>query len=186
MALYWVWGKIRRKPRDPLVAVSILLLCWLALDARWLLDLGRQNLQTGRQFEGKMATEKRLADKDGSLFRFILEIRDALPEEPQRVFLVTREPFDRSTYLRLRASYHLLPHNVYSHLAMPPNTNQVRADDYVLLLGRVAEGIRYDQQSRLLEWGRDGRLAAVPELVSPNGALYRVIKADGGEDAGRG
>lgn len=186
LVLYWVWVKVRRRPPDRLVGISILLLCWLALDARWLLDLGRQNLQTEQQFEGKTGAEKRLADKDGSLFKFVLEIRNALPAAPQRVFLVTREPFNRSAYARLRASYHLLPHNVYSHLAVPPDSNQVQVDDYVLLLGRVAEGIHYDQQSRLLEWAGGGHLATVPELVSRSGALYRVIKADGVDDAGRG
>ena len=183
LALYWAWTRIRRRPPLSLVWILVPLLGWLALDARWLFDLGRQNLRTEQQFMGKTDVEKHLADKDGSLYRFVQRVKQALPEEPRRVFLVTQEPFARSVYIRQRASYHLLPHNVYSHLARPPDADQVRSDDYVLLLGRVAESVAYDRERGVLEWP-GGRLSAAPALVDRDGSLFRVIEPQGAANAG--
>jgi len=181
LILYWVWMRARRRPTVRSVWVLIPLFGWLALDSRWLLDLARQNLLTEQLFAGKTAEEKRLADKDGSLYEYILSVKQALPESPQRVFLVTEQPFSGTAYVRLRAAYHLLPHNVFSHLSTPPSADQVRAGDYVLLLDRAAAAVRYDAHRGLLVWP-GGRLAAAAVLVGPDGGLYRILSEQGATD----
>lgn len=148
---------------------ALFLLGWLALDLRWQWDLGQRLTQTLRSFAGKDETARRLAALDGDFYRFLLEIRRHLPEQPARLLIVSNNP---GGFLAGRARYHLLPHNGYAGLAQLPTQSEARAGDYVLILAPLNE-VRYDRERQLLE--RAGaQLSAEMLYAAAAGALFRV------------
>jgi hypothetical protein len=177
LACYGLWVALRRKPWSWGVAAAIFLVAWLALDARWQLDLWRQLVQTQERYGGKSLEAKRLAADDGELYAFLREVKKRLPSRPRRIFLVTapgQTPGQRELdrYLRLRSLYHLLPQNVDAYLHDPPPLDRARPGDYVLTLGNVV-GVTFDPEEGALRWhGRTlaGRLV----YLSQFGALYEV------------
>lgn len=148
---------------------ALFLLGWLALDLRWQWDLGQRLAQTMNSFAGKDETARRLAALDGDFYRFLLDIRQRLPQQPARVLIVSNHP---SGFLAGRARYHLLPHNSYAGLAQLPDQNQARAGDYVLILAPLTQ-VRYDRERQLLERG-GVQLPAEMLHVAEAGALFRV------------
>ncbi len=148
---------------------TLFLLGWLALDVRWQWDLGQRLAQTMNSFAGKDETARRLAALDGDFYRFLLDIRQRLPQQPARVLIVSTQP---SGFLAGRARYHLLPHNSYAGLAQLPDQNQARAGDYVLVLAPLNQ-VRYDRERQLLERG-GVQLPAEMLHVAEAGALFRV------------
>ncbi|MEZ5583166.1 MAG: hypothetical protein R3F37_10750 [Candidatus Competibacteraceae bacterium] len=122
---------IRRLPVTIVPFAAFILTGWLVLDARWQWSLWNQLESTEAQFSGKDWQEKRLAGEDGGLFQFILEIKSLLPAEPARIFIISADPFEGTRYLRSRARYHLLPHNVFPLLSSLPTHAQ--PGDYLLV-----------------------------------------------------
>lgn len=153
------------------------LVAWLALDARWQLDLWRQLQQTYSQFAGKDWREKHLADIDGQLFRFIESVKGKLHDKdydtPVRLFIVSADPNADTFYRRARAHYHLLPHNVFSRLSRPPNPRVANKGDYVLIL-RPLPHLSYDPNNRLLQWNNGNSLAVDPVYSTRLGVLFKV------------
>lgn len=148
---------------------ALFLLGWLALDLRWQWDLGQRLVQTMNSFAGKDETARRLAALDGDFYRFLLDIRQRLPQQPVRLLIVSTNP---SGFLAGRARYHLLPHNSYAGLAQLPAQNQARAGDYVLVLAPLNQ-VRYDRERQMLE--RAGvQLPAEMLHIAEAGALFRV------------
>ena len=151
---------------------ALFLLGWLVLDLRWQWDLERRLEQTVERFAGRDVTARRLAALDGDLYRFLLEIRQRLPDKPVRLFIVSADPADSTTYQAGRARYHLLPHNGYAGLSRPPGPGVAHDGDYVLILSPLA-GVRYDRAGQLLEWDNQ-RLPAEMLYAASVGALFRV------------
>ena len=147
--------------------VALFLLGWLLLDARWQWELSQRLERTVERFAGKDMHERRLADLDGEFYRFLLEVRRHLPEQPTRLFIVSQDP---SSFLAGRARYHLLPHNGYMGFLRPPEG--ARANDYVLILSPLP-GVRYDRQGQALAW-ENGRLSVDLRYAAPPGALFQV------------
>ena len=172
--LYIVIAGWRGWPRSILPFVLIFMIAWLVLDARWQLELWRQLNITYERFAGKNWQEKRLADRDGKLFRFISEIRSKLPELPTRIFLVNAEPGGATFYRRGRAHYHLLPHNVYSSLKRLPTRKMARKGDYILIL-KPFNNLIYDANRQLLRWGKRS-LPVEPVFSAAMGDLFKVRK----------
>jgi len=151
---------------------ALFLLGWLVLDLRWQWDLSQRVQQTEARFAGKSGDEQRLAASDGDLYRFLLDVRRHLPETPVRLFIVSADPAENTTYEAGRARYHLLPHNGYAGLSRPPDARIAVENNYVLILSPVP-GIRYDRNAQVLEW-ENGRLPVELQYVAPAGALFRV------------
>jgi hypothetical protein len=158
----------------------LFLIGWLVLDLRWQWDLGRRLEQTVERFAGKDETGRRLAAPDGDLYRFLLEIRQRLPDKPARLFIVSADPGGGTAYQASRARYHLLPHNSYIGLPQPPEPGVARGGDYVLILSPLA-GVRYHRAEQRLEW-ENQQLPAEMLYSAPAGALFRVL---GGAPGGR-
>ncbi|RMD71681.1 MAG: hypothetical protein D6819_00990 [Gammaproteobacteria bacterium] len=159
---------IRRMPWEPALFSLAFLLGWLALDARWQWDLLRQLHETHDRFAGE--EPRALSQQDARLLAFMEEVKAKLPSTPQRIFLVTSDPQGKDRYARLRAFYHLLPHNVYYHLDAPPAPEWTRPGDYILILGRMP-GVRHEQG--VLRWDHE-EIPVEPVLTSSLGQLYRV------------
>lgn len=151
---------------------ALFLLGWLVLDLRWQWDLSQRVQQTEARFAGKSGDEQRLAATDGDLYRFLLDVRRHLPEMPVRIFIVSADPAENTTYEAGRARYHLLPHNGYAGLSRPPDARVAVENSYVLILSPVP-GIRYDRNAQVLEW-ENGQLPVELRYVAPAGALFRV------------
>lgn len=171
--LFAAWRLIRRRPWTMAPFGVFLLVGWLLLDTRWQWHLWRQAEQTREQYAGKTWEQKRLAAADGRLFQFMEAIRAKMPSEPVRVILLSADPMDKTRYIRSRAHYHLLPHNVNSSLSRLPA--RTRKGDYILLLGPVP-GIHYDPHAHLLSMTQGEPHPASVELLynSSAGALFRV------------
>ena len=151
---------------------ALFLLGWLVLDLRWQWDLSQRVQQTEARFAGKSGDEQRLAATDGDLYRFLLDVRRHLPETPVRIFIVSADPAENTTYEAGRARYHLLPHNGYAGLSRPPDARVAVENSYVLILSPVP-GIRYDRNAQVLEW-ENGQLPVELRYMAPAGALFRV------------
>lgn len=171
--IYTILAFIRRR-RLPVQAFLIFFVAaWLALDIRWQSNLARQLALTYQQFAGKNWEEKRLSDIDGELFRFMLEVKNKLPKRPVRLFLITADPQGATNYLHSRAHYHLLPHNVYSKLSLPPTSVKTQKGDYILIINPI-RNIGYNVNEKTLEWGDRHTLPVEPVYSTRMGALFRV------------
>ena len=166
-ALYTGLNPPRQRPGALLPYAALFLLGWLLLDLRWQWELRERLERTVARFAGKDMTDRRLADLDGEFYRFLLDVRRQLPEQPVRLFIVSQDP---AGFLAGRARYHLLPHNGYTGFSRPPDTAQ--ADDYVLLLTPLP-GVRYNRQEQALVW-ENRRLPVEIRYSAPAGALFRV------------
>ena len=165
--LYALLDPPRRRKLTPYAA--LFLLGWLVLDLRWQWDLRLRLEQTVERFASKNEEDRRLAALDGDLYRFLLEVRQYLPERPVRLFIVSADPHG---FQAGRARYHLLPHNGYAGFSRVPHAGEARAGDYVLILSPL-NGVGYNRGSRALEW-QGGRLPAELLYVAAAGALFRV------------
>lgn len=153
----------------PTVIAVMLVSAWCVLDARWMLELGRQVVMTAAQFQGKDSRERSLAAEDGPLYAFIERARERMPATPARVFIVAD-----AAYFRGRGAYHLYPHNVYfdpSQNVMPPSS-QLRPGDYLIVYYR--RGVQFDPARQLLRWEGQEPIAAEALLVEPYAVLFRI------------
>ncbi len=148
--------------------IVFFLLGWWMLDLRWQSDLDFRLRLAIERFAGKNEQEKRLADLDGELYRFSLEIRRHLPEWA-RLFVISPDP---GGFRAGRTRYHLLPHNCFVGFERPPHPDQVREGDYVLLLPPL-NTYRFNRRHQLLEWD-DGQLPVALIYSAPSGVLFRV------------
>lgn len=146
------------------------LTAWFLLDARWQWQLGERLLATYQIYGGLTMTERPGAAPDHKVRAAVGQIREQLPDELGRVFIIHQET---SAYLPGRIRYHLLPYPAYAGLSHLPKPDQVRGGDHLLVLANVA-GVRYDRQGGRLV-GSTGGLAVEPRLAIPGfGTLYRI------------
>lgn len=167
---------VKRRQAWTLAPFAVFFMCgWLLLDAHWQWNLWRQLKITYHQFAGKSWEQKHLGDEDGKLFSFMQEVKKRLPTHPVRIFLVSADPEASTKYERLRAHYHLLPHNVYSLLSEPPPSDKARAGDYVLILKPI-QGIRYARngQEISLFWNDKSSLSVEAIYAEAKGFLFRI------------
>ena len=164
--LYAGFQPPRREKRALLPYAAFFLSAWLVLDARWQWELLERARQSHSQFANKDLHQRRLADLDGNLYQFILQVRAHLPQAPGRVYIVSNDP---SGFYAGRARYHLSPHNAYAGFFLPP---PAPVGDYLLLLQPLLT-VRYDPQQQLLIW-EGGQLPVELLYGDPLGILCRV------------
>jgi hypothetical protein len=142
---------------------------WLLLDLRWQWQLAQRLGETYERY-GRLAPEHRPgAMPDAQVATAVAELRNALPEAPSRLFILSKNPSD---YLTLRVRYHLLPLRVLASDRLP-SPEQVQAGDHILVLSNP-EMARFDGSlKRLIE--AQGSLAMEPISKVPGlGSLYGV------------
>ncbi|HVE48319.1 MAG TPA: hypothetical protein VNG69_01720 [Casimicrobiaceae bacterium] len=148
--------------------VGFVLVAWLVLDARWMLNLMRQVDATAERFSGKTAADKRLAVEDGALFAFVQKAKQALPDAPARIYVAAD-----SAYFRQRAAYHLYPHNAFAPRTNTlPEPSQIRSGDWIAVYLR--KGVQYDAANQKLRWDNKEPLTAEMKASSRGAALFLV------------
>jgi hypothetical protein len=146
------------------------LTAWFLLDVRWQWQLGERLLATYQTYGGLTMMERSGAAPDNQVRAAVGRIREQLPDELVRVFIIHQET---SAYLPGRIRYHLLPYPAYVGLSHLPGPDQVQAGDHLLVLANVT-GVRYDPQGGRLV-GSTGGLAVESRLAIPGiGTLYRI------------
>jgi len=162
------------KRHRPLACVCAIVVPWISLDMLWQNQLD-DRLQTTRfQFGGKSQHEKHLVEPASELYTYAQYLKqEVLPAAGPRIFLLhDSEPM---TYIRLRAQYFLLPHNIYNYYRYP-NAGASRPGDYVLVLGAIP-GLFFDQQQGTLNWSGEALRVRIVNNQGP-GTLYQVMNSD--------
>lgn len=167
--LYALFNPRRRTPDVLWPYLALFLIGWLALDLRWQGDLHQRLLQTAEDFAGKNAEDRQLAALDGELYRFLRDVRQRLPQQPVRLFILSADP---AGFWAGRTRYHLLPHNSYAGFSRLPPASKIRAGDYVLILAPFT-GARYDPEQKMLQF-KEGKLPVERLHTAARGALFRV------------
>lgn len=168
--LLWVLPIRRRSARHIMGGLAILFLTgWLALDLRWQRQLASRLNETYERYGHLPVTERPGARTDARIAQAVDRTRQALPAQPTRLFILSRDPIG---YVTQRTRYHFLPHRVYAtdHL---PSSGLIHEGDHILVMAQP-EMARYDQEHGLL---MNNKVAVAVELlgqVPGFGTLYRV------------
>lgn len=174
LVLHAAWSLSRGRRPDGVVLLLVLVLGWLALDARWTLKLARQNAETLRTYAGLNRAEREALQPDAPLRAFAERILASLPDGEQRIYLLSDQP--DNWYLHLRTTWYLLPHRVIDfRRQFWPMSDQAEAGDYVLALAEMPD-LEYLHQERLLLWKGKGKQSAEPILRDDIGVLYRITE----------
>ena len=155
---------------------ALVFLCgWLLLDARWQLDLARQQARTVHEYAGQSVMGKRASGDDGPLFRFLVSVKALIPKSPQRIVLIPSDQDPLRAKL-LRTSYYLRPHNVYLEDLRPLCQGKLDVGDYVLALG-TNRLFGYDAALHRLSWSDCPALPAQRVASTAVGQLFRIESA---------
>ena len=124
---------------------TMFVLAWVLLDSRWLYELWMRTQVTQNSYSGKNQQQKWQHENDRQWYRMVEEVKQYIPEQSARIFLVlkTRRPLD--DYYRYRVRYHLLPHNVFPYRQTLPEQQQMKRGDYILDLGENND-VHYDSE----------------------------------------
>ncbi|MCC7279358.1 MAG: hypothetical protein IT487_13730 [Chromatiaceae bacterium] len=142
---------------------------WLLLDLRWQWLLATRLEETYERYGHLTPDQRPSARPDAHVVTALDQLRKALPEEPSRIFLLSKNPSD---YLTLRVRYHLLPLRVFAsdHL---PNPEQIQAGDHFLVLANP-EVVRFDGTHKRLVDGEASLPVEPLSKVQGFGGLYRI------------
>lgn len=151
---------------------------WLALDLRWQYALNDKHDRSLQQYGGKTTEQKLAASSDGLIFERVAAIKAVLPTTTERVLLVWDDGGDgEQTYLRVRALYHLWPHDNYGVWVskMVANPRLLETASYLATIDPVSELV-FDETRGLL-FVRGKVVAGAERILAANGAaLYRLTK----------
>ncbi len=180
--LIWCWFCVASKVGGPIrfacstkrsifILGIIFIIPWMALDAKWQLNLWRQNNETLRLFSRKTHQEQHLAAEDAFIYKYAKKINNILPDSPQRIFLLKEKPRD---YVRLKLMYYLLPHNIYNYGSIP-DVRKLRDGDFVLAVAPSTR-LEYDSEQQLLWYERQKYRAVRAELIHKEkiASLYKI------------
>jgi hypothetical protein len=153
----------------PTILAGFFVAGWLVLDARWTLNLLRQERATATQYGGKDLRDKHLASEDAPVFAFVQKALAVMPSTPVRLFIAAD-----ADYFRGRAAYHLYPHSVYFNprdAALPP-ASAFHPGDWLLVFQR--HGIQFDKAQGKVRWDGNQTVNAELKLLEPGAALFLI------------
>jgi hypothetical protein len=174
IAALGAWALRRRRPdvismTTPALVAGFFLVGWLVLDARWTLNLARQERATAAEYAGKSSRDKHLASEDAPLYAFIEKALAVIPRTPVRIFVAAE-----SDYFRGRAAYYLYPHSVYFEPRGDalPRAGTFRPGDWILVFQQ--RGMQFDKAQGTMRWGDGQIVSAELKLLDPGAALFVV------------
>ncbi|MEO7500970.1 MAG: hypothetical protein ABIX11_15415 [Casimicrobiaceae bacterium] len=149
----------------PAAAVLPFIVAWLVTDFRWAAELTDKAQDTFARFAGKSLAERHLAMEDGDLYWMTERAKGYLPDASARIFVGS--DFE---YFRMRAAYHLYPHNVLPFGWWDGKV--MRAGDYVFLYQKA--DVRFDATNSALIWPDGSRSPVVPLVARSGAGLFRI------------
>ena len=160
-----------RPPRSvaTFVVVTVVVIGWLGLDARWQLDLLAKYRATVDQFGGGPIDDLWRRGPDADIYALAASVKRGMRDPTQRVFVFGDEPYSRG-----RAAYHLLPLLVhYDAVAGTlPSAQFIRAGDLIFLTWSTQ--VRYDKDAQRLIW--NGAAVRVKTLGYVHGnVVFQVL-----------
>jgi hypothetical protein len=152
------------------VILAMALFGWMAIDARWQLNLWRQLDITRFQYAGKNWEDKRRAAEDGALFEFMRAAKEKIGKAPAHVFIFSEDEFER-----VRGAYHLYPLNVHVRTkVVAPYPPQIYKPGDVIVMYRK-RGTQYVPSTRTLRWDGAQEVRAELLLFSEGSGVFRVL-----------
>ena len=147
---------------------AIVVAGWLAIDLRWAVNLGRLVAATLHTYGGKTERDKQFASPDSAVYEFVTQAREAMPPEPQRVWIATDAP-----YFNGRAAYRMYPHNVHfdPRGRSMPEPSWIKPGDWILVFNR--RGVAFNPAKGVLQWDGKQDLPAELKASGTGAALFR-------------
>lgn len=169
-SLLWVLASRGLSARQTMGGLAILFLTgWLALDLRWQRQLASRLVETYERYGHLPVTERPGARPDARIALAVDRARQALPAQPTRLFILSKDP---NGYVTHRTRYHFLPHRAYATDRLP-SPGRIHEGDHILVMTQP-EMARYDQKQGIL---MSNKVAVAVEFlgqVPGFGTLYRV------------
>ena len=160
-----------RPPRSvaTLVIVTVVIIGWLGLDARWQLDLLAKYRATAEEFGTGPIEELWRRGPDADIYALAASVKRAIQDPTQRVFVFGDEPYSRG-----RAAYHLLPLPVYYDAVSGamPSAQFIRPGDLIFLTW--SRQVRYDKEAQQLIWN-GGAVRVKPLGYVHGNVVFRVL-----------
>jgi hypothetical protein len=160
-----------RPPRSvaTLVIVSVVIIGWAGLDARWQLDLLAKYHATVEEFGRGPIEERRRRGPDGDIYELAASVKRGFRDPSQRVFVAGDEPYPRG-----RAAYHLLPLLVHYDAVSGalPSAQFIRPGDLIFLTW--SRQVRYDEQAQRLIWN-GGAVRVKPIGYVHGNVVFKVV-----------
>ena len=173
MILLYVARATRRG--DPLLILgSTILIPWLTIDLLWQHELDTQQAETRYLFSEKTMNERHLVDEDSDIYRYANRLKmSVLPQTASRLFILHDSV--EHNYERLKTQFYLLPHNIYNYGRFPEK-RFLSQGDFILVLGTIP-GLKYNESSETLAWGKGQQLQARLLDSDERGMLFMVSSA---------
>jgi hypothetical protein len=160
-----------RPPRSvaTLVIVTVVIIGWLGLDARWQLDLLAKYRATVEEFGTGPIEELWRRGPDADIYALAASLKRGIRDPNQRVFVFGDEPYSRG-----RAAYHLLPLLVHYDAVSGalPSAQFIRAGDLIFLTW--SRQVRYDKEAQQLIWN-GGAVRVKPLGYVHGNVVFRVL-----------
>jgi hypothetical protein len=160
-----------RPPRSvaTLVIVTVVIIGWLGLDARWQLDLLAKYRATVDQFGSGPIEERWRRGPDADIYALAASVKRGMRNPTQRVFVFGDEPYSRG-----RAAYHLLPLLVHYDAVSGafPSAQFIRAGDLIFLTWSTQ--VRYDKEAQQLFWN-GGAVRVKPLGYVHGNVVFQVL-----------
>jgi hypothetical protein len=152
-----------------LVIVTIIIIGWGGLDARWHLDLLAKHRATVEQFGSGPIEESWRRGPDSDIYTLAATVKRGFRNPTQRVFVFGDDP-----YLRGRAAYHLLPLPVHYDAVSGalPSAQFIRPGDLIFLTW--SRQVRYDEATQRLVWNNNAVRVKVLGYVHGN-VVFQVV-----------
>jgi hypothetical protein len=138
---------------------------WIALDLRWQAELTAKTRDTWATFAGLALDARHMEMEDADLYRTIGIVKNRLQGPLERIFVGSDVE-----YFRMRAAYHLYPHNVLPFGWY--DGKPLRSGDLVFLYQKA--DIRFDARDNALLWPDGSRTAVYPIYATTGAGLFRV------------
>lgn len=126
------WQALRQR-----ASIAFAATLWILLALPWIREVWAESFWAVETYSGKSEAQRKLAEPDAHLYKLAQKVRERLPKEPVRLWLIgPREPQGFSTFERWKFKYYIAPHNAYLPISRlyHPSRDWVRPGDYVLVL----------------------------------------------------
>ena len=152
-----------------LAIVSVVIIGWVGLDARWQLDLLAKYRATAEEFGTGPIEDLWRRGPDADIYALAGSVKRGFHDPNQRVFVFGDEPYSRG-----RAAYHLLPLLVHYDAVSGalPSSQFIRPGDLIFLTW--SQQVKYDKETQQLNWN-GGAVRVKPIGYVHGNVVFKVL-----------